>query len=130
MKLLIRRGQRDGMLGMGKVVFELAVRTELTDKERECIKKYKLGKEVLYMKNEMPIVDGQTFKGLGQLLVARALNIIVTVNDLVDGKKLECKDILEMLAVEEQIRFAGKAFNAMLIAAANFGGEEVIDLAA
>jgi hypothetical protein len=47
-----------------------------------------------------------------------------------NGKRIECKDIVEMLAVEEQIKEAAKTFNAVLSAASHFGGEEVIDLAA
>ena len=115
---------------MGKVIFQLDVRAELSDEERRNIDKYKLGKEVLYSKNAAPNVDPQTLTGLGKLLVAHALNISVTVNDLVNGKRIEAKDILEMLAVEEQIREAAQAFNAALHAAAHFGGEEVVDLAA
>ncbi|MBV8977694.1 MAG: hypothetical protein JO261_05670 [Alphaproteobacteria bacterium] len=128
MKLLIRRDQRSGM--MGKVIFQLDVRAELSDEERRSIDKYKLGKEVLYSRDEAPNVDPQTLKGLGKLLVAAALNITVSVNDLVNGKRIEAKDILEMLSAEEQIREAAKNFNAVLHAAAKFGGEEVVDLAA
>jgi hypothetical protein len=34
------------------------------------------------------------------------------------------------LAVEDQIKEAARTFNAVLAAAAHFGGEEVVDLAA
>ena len=128
MKLLIRRDQRDGLLG--KVIFQLDVRAELNDEERKRITRYKLGKELLYVKNEMPNVDGGTLKGFGKLLLAHALNITVSVNDLANGKRIECKDILEMLSAEEQIREAARNFNSILVAAAHFGGEEVVDLAA
>jgi len=128
MKLLIRRDQRSGMLG--KVIFQLDVRGQLSDEERKNIDKYKLGKEILYSKNEAPNVDPQTLSGLGKLLIASALNISVSVNDLVNGKRIEAKDILEMLSAEEQIREAAKNFNAVLQAAAHFGGEEVVELAA
>jgi hypothetical protein len=128
MKLLVRRDQRSGLLG--KIIFQLDVRAELADDERQNITKYKLGKEMLYVKNEMPNVDAGTLKGFGKLMVAHALNITVSVNDLVNGKRIECKDILEMLAAEEQIREAARNFNAALAAAARFGGEEVVDLAA
>jgi hypothetical protein len=58
------------------------------------------------------------------------MNMSISVKDLAGGKKLECKDIVEMLAVEEQIKEAAKTFNAVLNAAKQFGGEEAIDLAA
>lgn len=128
MKLLIRRDQRSGMLG--KIIFQLDVRAQLSDEERQHITKYKLGSEMLYVKNEMPNVDGGTLKGFGKLLVAHAMNVTVSVNDLVNGKRIECKDILEMLSAEEQIREAARNFNSILAAAAHFGGEEVVDLAA
>jgi hypothetical protein len=50
------------------------------------------------------------------------------VNDLASGKKVECKDIIEMMAVVEQIKEAAQTFKAVLNAAAHFGGEEVIEL--
>jgi uncharacterized protein (DUF433 family) len=56
------------------------------------------------------------------------MNISVTVTDLVQGKRIECKNILEMLAVEGQIREAALTFKQVLDAAAHFGGEEVIAL--
>ena len=128
MKLLIKRDQRSGVLG--KVIFQLDVRAELSEDERRSIDKYKLGKEVLYSRDQAPNVDPNTIKGLGKLLIASALNVSVTVNDLVNGKRIEAKDILEMLSAEEQIREAAKNFNAVLHAASKFGGEEVVELAA
>ena len=56
------------------------------------------------------------------------MNISVSVNDLVQGKRIECKSILEMLAVEDQIKEAALTFKQVLNAASHFGGEEVIAL--
>ena len=58
------------------------------------------------------------------------MNVTVSVNDMVNGKRIECKDILEMLAAEEQILVAARNFNRVLLTAAHFDGEEVMDLAA
>ncbi|HEX3666925.1 MAG TPA: hypothetical protein VHU23_17005 [Rhizomicrobium sp.] len=127
MKLLLRRDQRSGLLG--KIIFALEVRAELSDDERQAISKYKLGDTVLYEKSTI-IDPGRGLLGLASRLAHKAMNISVSVRDLTNGKKLECKDIVEMLAVEEQLREAGKTFSAILIAAQRFGGEEVIDLAA
>ena len=52
----------------------------------------------------------------------------VSVNDLVNGKRIECKDIMEMLGAEEQIKEAARTFGAVLTAASQFGGEEIIEL--
>ena len=127
MKLLLRRDQRQGLLG--KMIFTLDVRAQISGEERARIDKYRLGRELLYVKNtDVPENDG--WKGVGKLLVFHALNISITVNDLVGGRKIECKDILEMLAVEQQIKDAAVNFGRMLEAAARFGGEEVIPIGA
>lgn len=125
MELLIRRDQRTGMMGRGNAIFVLEVRARLTPDEQESLARYKLGKTVLYTKAE--IVDpGKGLLGLASRLAFRAMNISVTVDDLAGGKRIECKDILEMLAVEDQIKEAAVTFKQVLEAAAHFGGEEVI----
>ena len=53
MKLLLRRNQKTGMLG--KIIFIIAVRAELSDEEKPDIKKYKLGDTMLYERSK--IVD-------------------------------------------------------------------------
>jgi hypothetical protein len=127
MKLLLRRDQRAGLIG--KVIFTLDVRAEISDDERNAIAKYKLGDTVLYEKNT--VVDpGSGLLGLASRLAFKAMNLSVSVKDLTGGKRIECRDIVEMLAVEDQIREAAKTFNAVLAAARHFGGEEVIDLVA
>lgn len=126
MKLLLRRNQRDGMLG--KVVFTLSVRADLTAEEREHIRKYKLGNVLLYEKKPLK-EGGNEYQKLGRFIAYSVLNLTITVNNLDEGKSVECKDILEMLAVEDQIREAAQTFKAILTAAATFGGEEVVELA-
>lgn len=127
MKLLLRRDQRHGVLG--KVIFTLKVRAELAPEEKTAIDKYKLAETVLYEKNTM-IDPGSGLIGLASRVAFKAMNMSLSVKDLAYGKKLECKDIVEMLAVEDQVREAAKTFAAVLNAARHFGGEEVIDLAA
>src|ERR1700688_2181937 len=93
MKLLLRRNQRSGMLG--KVVFQLEVRADLSPEERNHIAKYKLGDTVLYERNTLTD-RGSGLLGLASRAAFRAMNISVSVNDLAGGKKVECKDIVEM----------------------------------
>ena len=127
MDLLLRRDQRAGMMGMGGVIFTLDVRAELTEDEVSYISHYKLGKVQLYSRGE--ITDpGAGLLGLASRLAFKAMNISLSVNDLAGGKRIECKDILEMLAVEEQIKEAARTFRAILEAAATFGGEEVVQI--
>ena len=125
MEMLLRRDQRSGM--MGGVTFSLEVRARLTADEQKNIGRYKLGKTILYTKSE--IVDpGRGLIGLASRLAFKAMNISVSVDDLANGKRIECKDILEMLAVEDQIREAAVTFKQVLMAAAHFGGEEVLEI--
>lgn len=125
MKLLLRRDQRAGMLG--KVVFTLDVRADLTSEEKANIAKYKLGGTLLYEKKPMK-EGGNEYAQLGHAIMWRTLNLLITVNDLENGKRVECKDILEMLGAEGQIKEAAQTFKQVLDAAAHFGGEEVLEL--
>jgi hypothetical protein len=128
MKLLIRRDQKAGMMGIGKIAFTLDVRAELTEDEKSALKKYKLGDTMLYEKDK--IVGGAGFLGAASRLALKMMTVSISVNDLQNGKRIECKDIVEMLAVEEQIKEAAQTFIAVLAAAKTFGGEEVVDIAA
>jgi hypothetical protein len=125
MKLLLRRDQRSGMLG--KVVFSLQVRAQLSPDEMAAINKYKLGATELYSSHT--IADkGSGLLGLASRLAYKAMMITVSVQDLSAGKTIECKDVVEMLAVEDQIKEAARTFAQVLAAAATFGGEQVVDL--
>ena len=126
MKLLLRRDERSSI--MGKPIFVLEMRAELSEEERGWIQKYKFGPSLLYTKKGKPNADTNTLAGVGQILLHYAMDLTVSVNDLVNGKKIECKDIMEMLAVEAQIREAAQTFGNVLRAASQFGGEEVIEL--
>jgi hypothetical protein len=123
MKLLLRRNERASALG--RPIFMLDVRAELSDEERAWITKFRLGSVQLYAKKARPDIDASV-GGIGLLLLHHAMNITVSVNDLVNGKRVECKDIMEMLAAEDQVKEAAKAFGAVLKAASQFGGEEVV----
>jgi hypothetical protein len=123
MNLLLRRDQRSSL--MGKVVFQLDVRAEISEQEMASIRRYRLGDSVLYTKAEL-VDRGSGLLGLASRLAFKAMNISVSVNDLLNGKRIECKDIVEMLAVEEQIKEAAATFKQVLNAATHFGGEEAI----
>jgi len=126
MKLLLRRSERSSVIG--KPVYVLEVRVEVSQEESGWIQKYKFGPSLLYSRKGKPTGDPTTWAGFGQNILHYALDLTVSVNDLVHGKKIECKDIMEMLAAEQQIREAAQTFGNVLRAASQFGGEEVIDL--
>lgn len=125
MKLLLRRNQAAAMIG--SPTFTLDVRAEISQEERTAIDKYRLGKTVLYERDK--IVDpGSGLLGLASRMAFRMMNISVSVNDLMGGKRINCKDIVEMLAVEQQLKEAAQTFKDVLHAALNFGGDEVVAL--
>jgi hypothetical protein len=125
MKLLLRRDQRSSLVG--NVIFQLTVRAELTPEEQSHIDRYKLRKTLLYSRGEL-IDKGSGLLGLASRLAFAAMNISVTIDDLIRGKKIECKNIVEMLAVEDQIKEAAGTFKQVLDAAAHFGGVLVLAL--
>ena len=71
---------------------------------------------------------GAGLLGVASRMALKMINLPISVSDLEKGKEVECKDIVEMLAVEEQIKEAAQTFRAVLGAASSFGGEEVIEL--
>lgn len=120
MKLLLRRGQKQGV--MGGVTFMLDARAELTPAESENVKKYKMGKTLLYTNMQ------DRGAGLIGMISRAAMGIEIHVDDLVHGKHIEVKDIIEMIATEEQLKEASANFKRVLETAAQFGGEEVIEI--
>lgn len=125
MKLLLRRDQKSGFTG--KITFTLAVRAELSEEEKSNIKKYKLAETILYERNKLTD-PGSGLLGFASHAAFKMMNMSVSVNDLAGGKTIEVKDIVEMLAVEEQIKTACHTFREVLTAAAQFGGEEVFEI--
>ena len=125
MRLLLRRDQRSGLLG--KVVFTLDVRAEISADEMSSIRRYKLGETELYASHEMTD-RGSGLLGVASRLAFKAITLRLTINDLATGKRIEAKDIVEMLAIEDQIRDAAQTFKQVLDAASHFGGEEVIEI--
>jgi len=125
MELLLSRDQKKGMLGMGAIKFVLEARARLSDNEATWVNKYKMGKTIVYEKPN----DGFNPRSLTSVLSHRFLVPRVSVDDLVSGKTIECADILDILAAEDQLREAAKVFHTMLTAAAAFGGEEVVTFA-
>lgn len=126
MKLILRRDQKaTGMLSK-TITFYLDVRADLTEDERSNIQKYKLGDTMLYERST--IEGGSGLLGVASRLAHKATNISISVGDLERGKRIDCKDIVEMVAIEEQVREAAHTFKTVLETAAQFGGEEVIEI--
>ena len=128
MELLLSRSQKNGLGGLGSVSFVLDVRARFTPEEQAAITKYKLSKEVLYAKEGLAdkLAQSGLLKNLFATLTARSRGLILTSNDFVKGRSIVCKDIVEMLDAEAQVRKAADGFYAILVACREFGSEEVI----
>ena len=129
MKLILRRQQQDTGLISKTVQFVLEAKVQLTEQEAANVKRYKMGKEVLYSKDRLGYreSDNHNAKGMARNLAAIAVAITITADDLVRGKTVACKDILEMSAIVEQIKSATEGFKVMLDTAAQFEGEQVLE---
>lgn len=135
MKLKLRRSQKSGITGT--ITFSLFFIIDPSPEEAAAIKRYKLGKQIVY---ETPkgaaaseFLRGanslrEIGKGLTATIAAKATSQILTVNDLVNGKELSCKDIAEMIATEEQIKEACQTLSQILHVSRHFEGEELIEI--
>lgn len=148
MQLKLRRSQRaGGMLG-NKVVFVLDARAQPTPEEAALIKKYGLGKMNVYDSETRKKHQANAYgnfdaaasgaggissglwanaKGLASSAMM-ALSLSVTIDGLMAGQHIECKDLDELLGAEAAIREACKNTKAYLDVATTFDGrEEVLD---
>jgi hypothetical protein len=127
MEVLLSKSQKKGMMGLGAVSFILEIKAKLTEEEA-LVKRYKMDDIIIYEK--MPInATANAIGGLGAFaigLASRAFQLQFQVKDLVSGRKIEIKDIVEMIAAQEQIKLAAENFHGILMAAKNFEGEEIL----
>ncbi len=71
---------------------------------------------------------GGALTGMGARAAIGALVQSMTVEELVGGKNVECKDIEELVAAEARGREAAAVLKALLGAAGKVGQEEVIEM--
>jgi len=138
--LKIRRTQRTGTFG--KPTFVLDVRAELAPDDRDLITRYGLGDTVVYdskarrARNEevagnlQAAASGsagratwQALKGVTAMALA-AMTLRVTINSLLKGQQIACKELDELLAAEAAIVEACNNVKAYLTAAVTFDGRE------
>lgn len=152
MQLKLRRSQRAGGVMGGKIIFVLDARADLSPDEQNLVKKYSLGKLVVYDSDarqkraasayghfdnaaNTPGLSGSSagrsmwsnVRGLASAAMM-ALSLRVTVDSLISGQHIECKDLDELLGAEGAIREACASVNAYLQTAVTFDGrEEVVE---
>ncbi|MEY9470836.1 hypothetical protein ABH992_003235 [Bradyrhizobium yuanmingense] len=146
MQLKLKRSQRTGGMLGGKVIFALDARSDLTPDEKGLVSKYGLGKLVVYdseaRKKHGEAAYGHFGEGasstIGRSLwknargiasaAMMALSLRITVEGLMSGQHVECKDLDELLGAEAAILNACKNLNAYLETAQTFDGrEEVVE---
>ena len=121
MQLKLKRSQRAGGMMGGKVIFGLDARADLSTDEQGLVKKYALGKIVVYDSearkkrtesayghfDEAANTPGYGASSAGRSLwknarglasaAMMALSLRVTVDSLMSGQHIECKDLDELL---------------------------------
>lgn len=157
MHLKLRRAQRAGV--MGRVIFALDVRIEPSSEQLALIRKYGLGKMIVYDSEARkqhttaaeahmdaaadagagaPFTGAGAAKALGSTLwrtakgaaraAAAAFSLRCTIESLIAGQHIECKDLNELLGAEQAIKEACETTRAFLDVAITFDGrEEVIE---
>jgi hypothetical protein len=141
---------------MGKVVFVLDARMELTAEELELVRKYRLGDDVIYESSSrkqgkeatlahlektrggpsLRDSTGAQLLGAGNTLyrlaragisaTAAALSLRITITSLMSGVHVECKSMAELLGAETAIVEAASNLRSYLETAATFDGQEEI----
>jgi hypothetical protein len=127
-RLKIRRSQAKGFVR--GVAFNVHFIAELSPDAQRAVEHYRFGKVVLYHKPLELKLSFNVFLALWRafwLWVTRS-RWQITVNDLTRGRTVKCRNILEVLEVEKDIRVAAELFENILRTASWFGGEEVVEL--
>lgn len=134
MKLMVSRSQKTGGMISSTVIFGLDARVELTPEEAADVRKYKLGKEVIYnseaAKRHLDGVNaglsqgGATgfMKGLASAAMAK-LSLNITIDDLLNGQHVQAKDMNEMVGAEAAIVEACQTLRTYLNIASTFDGK-------
>jgi len=134
MQLKLKRSQREGGTFTKTMIFCLDARVELTAEEQASVNRYKLGGQMIYNsqaakkhldKANEAGAQGSYVKSLASVAMA-ALQLNISVNGLVSGTHVECKDLEELLAAEEAIMTACQNLKGFLTTAATFDGREML----
>lgn len=144
MQLKIRRSQRTAGITGSKVIFSLDARVEPKAEDTELIRKYKLGSAIVYDSaarrhhTEATIAHADATRGASSAGIlyrvarasisaaAAALTLRVTVDSLISGVHIECKDLDELMGAETAIVEACKTVKSYLDIALTFDGREEI----
>jgi hypothetical protein len=134
MQLKISRSQRTSGIMSKSIMFMLDARLELNAEEAASVRKYRLGDQAVYnsasSRKHLEAaaeagMGGSNISSLVRIAMARlALN--VTIDSLVKGHHIECKDMDELLGAEEALKQACRSTRAYLDIAKTFDGREIV----
>ncbi len=144
MQLKLTRSKRNTWFG--KTIFHLDVRAQLTGAERQLVRKYKLGREIIYSSESLTQLASGAAKQMdissalsefpgasfiaslkgAALGVASRFALKITTKDLLRGKAIECKDLMEMLNAEQAVITACQNLKSYIEQAETFDGREFV----
>jgi len=121
MQLLLNRSQKKGLTG--KSTYTLDVRANLSADDIKIVNENGLGNEVLVFHDK----TGPT-EGVAGAVLAAMKNTAMTVDTLTRGTTFKCKNVAELMGIENEVKDASVTLKNYIEAARHFGGEEVIDV--
>ncbi len=145
MHLRIKRSQRTAGIVSSKPVFVLDARVDVTAADRQLIGKYKLGESVVCDSKERVARTETAYgnfdnatqtwsaersslhnaRGIANAAMG-ALALRVTVDKLISGVHIECKDLNELVAAENAIIEACEKLRLYMDTAVSFDGREAV----
>lgn len=133
MQLKLRRSQKSGLTG--SAIFILDVMAELTSEEAALVNKYKLHKLLVYSSDaadqNAAMASAGSVKALGGMMLDRLSKRSFSMNDLINGQHLECKDLNEVINTENQVHQACENIASYLETAKRFdGSEQIVEITA
>jgi hypothetical protein len=144
MQLRLQRSQRAGGVLGNTVFFCLDVRGDYSPEEKDNIRKYKLGGQIIYNSRsaskhldranahldrtqEGDLKNRAAGLARGALSMAMAkMSLNISIASLGRGHHIECKDLEELLEAEDTVRDQCKNVTRYLDVAATFNGSEVV----
>lgn len=121
MKLVIKRTKKSGFGGKSK--YELYVRADVTEEEATLIRENSLGKDNVIYHDRTGDAEG-----FFAVLMKMIKDTNMTVDTFVRGTTFACKDVRELVEIEDDTRSASLYLLMLLDVVRSFGGEEVIDV--
>jgi len=133
MQLKLRRSQKSGLTG--SAIFILDVMAELTPEEAELVKRYKLQKLLVYSSDaadqNAAKAQAGSLTAIGSMVMDKISKRAFTMNDLINGQHLECKDLNEVISTENQVHQACENIAGYLETAKRFdGSEQIVEITA